>query len=181
MKVLVAYASKYGSTKGIADFIGDKLRERGAQVEVLEVDDVRNPVGYDAFVIGSALYMFHWMKEARQFVSRNHTILFTRPVWLFSSGPVGKETKDAKGRDLRDVSGPKEIDELKQLTKARDHRVFFGVLDPSKQGFLYRLVRRSEAAREAMPEGDFRDWEEIGTWASSIATELENVLKMTQR
>jgi menaquinone-dependent protoporphyrinogen oxidase len=61
MKVLVAYASKYGSTKGIADFIGEKLRQQGIRVDVQEVRSVKNAGDYDAFVIGSAVYMFHWL------------------------------------------------------------------------------------------------------------------------
>jgi menaquinone-dependent protoporphyrinogen oxidase len=176
VKVLVACASKYGSTKGIADFIGEKLRQQGMQVDVQEVGAVRNAAEYNAFVIGSAVYMFHWLKEAKQFVSKNSALLATRPVWLFSSGPVGTQSKDAKGRDLLEVSGPKELDELRALVKPRDHRVFFGALDGARLtgtiGFAYKLARRSQAAREAMPEGDFRDWKEIEAWANSIAGEL---------
>jgi len=176
MKILVAYASRTGSTKGIAEFIGDKLRGRGIQVDVQEVHDVRNPGDYDAFVIGSAVYMFHWVKEARQFVSRNRTLLSSRPVWLFSSGPVGPQAKVSEGRDLRDVSGPKEIDELREMAKPRDHRVFFGALFGdrlgSTLGFTYKLIRRSKAARESMPEGDYRDWKDIEVWASSITRAL---------
>lgn len=177
MKVLVGYASKYGSTKGIAEFIGEKLRQKGMQVDVQEVGTVRNAADYDAFVIGSALYMFHWMKEAKQFVSKNRTLLVSHPVWLFSSGPVGTQPKDAKGRDLLEVSGPKELDELRALVKPREHKVFFGALDGSQlkgtTGFFYRMARRSEAARESMPEGDFRDWKGIEVWADTIAGGLE--------
>jgi menaquinone-dependent protoporphyrinogen oxidase len=178
MRVLVAFASKTGSTKGIADFIGEKLRGHGLQVDVQDVGSVRSAGDYDAFVIGSAVYMFHWMKEAKQFVSRNGVMLVNRPVWLFSSGPVGAQSKDAQGRDLLEVSGPKELEELRALVRPRDHRVFFGALDGSRltgtMGFTYRMVRKSKAAREAMPEGDFRDWKNIEAWAISIARALEN-------
>jgi len=177
MKVLVACASKYGSTKGIADFIGEKLRQQGMQVDVQEVRSVKNAADYDAFVIGSAVYMFHWLKEAKQFLSKNSVLLINHPVWLFSSGPVGTQPKDAKGRDLLEVSGPKELDELRDLVKPRDHKVFFGALDGTRLtgtiGFAYKLARRSQAAREAMPEGDFRNWKEIEAWAGKIAGELE--------
>jgi menaquinone-dependent protoporphyrinogen oxidase len=177
MKVLVAYASKYGSTKGIAEYIGEKLRQHGMQVDVQEVGSVKNAGDYDAFVIGSAVYMFHWLKEAKQFVSKNSMLMVNHPVWLFSSGPVGTQSKDAKGRDLLEVSGPRELDELRALVKPRDHRVFFGALDGTRLtgtiGFVYKLARRSQAAREAMPEGDFRDWKEIESWATSIVQELE--------
>jgi menaquinone-dependent protoporphyrinogen oxidase len=176
MRVLVAYASKTGFTKGIAEFIGERLREHGAQVDVQDVNSAKNLAGYDAFVIGSALYMFHWLKEAKSFVSNNRALLCTRPVWLFSSGPVGTKTTDAQGRDLRAVSGPKEIDDLQEAVKPRGHQVFFGALDGSRltgaTGFAYKMARRSQAARESMPEGDFRDWKEIASWVNGIAEAL---------
>lgn len=177
LKVLVAYASKYGATKGIAEFIGEKLRQRGVDADVQEVGKVKDVKAYDAFVIGSALYMFHWMKEAKRFVSSNSSSLASRPVWIFSSGPVGKEAKDKEGRDLKKVSGPKELEELRGKVNFREHRVFFGALDGSRltgtMGFFYRMARRSEEARASMPEGDFRDWNEIESWVASIAEALK--------
>ncbi len=68
--------------------------------------------GYDAFVVGSAVYAAHWQKEAAAFVQRNRTVLATRPVWLFSSGPLGTVATDAKGRDLTVAAEPKEIAEF---------------------------------------------------------------------
>ena len=178
MKVLVAYASKTGFTKGIAESVGDRLRQRAFQVDVKEVKGAGDPRGYDAYVVGSALYMFHWVKEAKEFVSRNRAILADRPVWLFSSGPVGTKATNQKGEVLLEVSGPKEIDELRDWVKPRDHRVFFGGLDGSRLtgsiGFFYRLAMRSKSARDEMPEGDFRDWKTIEAWADGIADSLRS-------
>jgi len=178
MRVLVAYASKAGSTKGIAEFIGERLRERGVPTDVYDVSSVQRPEDYSAFIVGSAVYMFHWIKEAKQFVLKNQATLTGRPVWLFSSGPIGLQKTNPKGQDLADVSvsGPKEIDELSEAAKPRDHRVFFGALDGDKlggaMGLTYKFMRRSKAVRESMPEGDYRDWEEIEFWADGIADEL---------
>jgi len=178
MKVLVTYASKTGGTKGIAERIGETLRARGLQVDVLEVDSGKDVNGYDVFVVGSAVYMFHWMKEAKQFLSHNKEAFVGKPVWLFSSGPVGTDRVNAKGQDLLDVSvsGPKELAELHAMTNFRDHRIFFGALDGSKltgvTGMMYRMARRSEEARKSMPEGDFRDWADISDWAGDIADAL---------
>ncbi len=89
MPVLVAYASKHGATAGIAERIAERLRAAGLEAEARPVKAVRDVAAYDAFVIGAAAYMFHWMKEATAFVRRHRTLLATRPVWLFSSGPLG--------------------------------------------------------------------------------------------
>jgi menaquinone-dependent protoporphyrinogen oxidase len=91
-------------------------------------------------------------------------------VWLFSSGPLGPEDKDARGQDLRVVMEPKEIAEFNETIKPRDHRVFFGALDRNTLGFTDRLVLKLPANRgDALPEGDFRDWGEVAAWAISIA------------
>jgi menaquinone-dependent protoporphyrinogen oxidase len=176
MRVLVAYASKYGSTKGIAEFIGQKLGEVRVSVQVSAVDNVGIAGGYDAYVIGSALYMGHWMKEAKQFLSKNRDAMAGHPVWLFSSGPVGIKATDAKGRDLLEVSGPTELEELKVLVNPRDHRVFFGAFDGANlkgaYALFYKMAQRSQSARESMAEGDFRDWKLIEAWVGSIASAL---------
>jgi menaquinone-dependent protoporphyrinogen oxidase len=172
MSVLVAYVTKHGSTQGIAERIAAILRVRGLAVELKPIKAVREPAKYDAFVIGAAAYMGSWLKDAAEFVRRNQAVLETRPVWLFSSGPLAAETRDAQGRDLKVVSKPNEFVELKEAIKPRDIRVFFGALDPSKLGFAERLIRSLPAGRALLPEGDFRDWEEIEAWAESIAQEL---------
>jgi len=180
VKVLVAFASKHGSTKGIADFIGLKLRQRGFDADVIAVNDHHDLRDYDAFVIGSAVYMFHWMKEAKEFALKNRSVLFKRPVWLFSSGPTGTSQTNAKGRDLLDpsVSGPKELDELKEELHYREHRIFFGAFDPKDLDFFSRQFFKSATIREATPIGDFRNWKEIETWANEIADSLEEISKV---
>ncbi len=181
MKILVAFASKHGSTKGIAEFIGGEIRQRGFEVDVISADKVRDLRPYDAFVIGSALYLGRWMKEARQFALKNSAVLSARPVWLFSSGPTGTNPKDSKGNDLLDpnVSGPKELDELKEAIRFRDHRIFFGAFDPKDLDFFSRQFFKSASIREATPIGDFRDWKEIEAWSASIAQSLQEISRAT--
>jgi menaquinone-dependent protoporphyrinogen oxidase len=168
LKAIVVYASKYGFTKGIAEFIAEKLRQQGTQAEARPVDAVHNPGDYDALVIGSAVYMTHWLKEATEFVQRNRAVLANRPVWLFSSGPLGNS---ASANDPK--LEPKEIAELKEAINPREHRVFFGALDASKLGFAHQMMRKLPAARALFPEGDFRNWNDIEVWASGIARALE--------
>jgi menaquinone-dependent protoporphyrinogen oxidase len=172
MRVLVAYASKHGATQGIAERIAQTLTASGQPAQARPVKAAGNLPDYDAFVIGSAAYMGSWLKEETEFVRRNRALLASRPVWLFSSGPLGTKATDAKGQDLKTVSEPKEFAEFKTSIQPRGMRVFFGVLDPSKLGFSERIVRSMPAGREVLPEGDFRDWQEIEAWAAQIAQEL---------
>lgn len=172
MRVLVTYASRHGSTKEIAEHIAEKLQASGMEAEAQPVEAARDLETYDAFVVGSATYYGHWLKEATAFVKQNSDALASWPVWLFSSGPLGAEPRDAEGRDLLEVSEPREIPELREAVNPRDHRVFFGVLDPGKLKFSERAVRKLPAGRAALPEGDFRDWNDIEAWAAGIAHEL---------
>jgi menaquinone-dependent protoporphyrinogen oxidase len=171
--ILVAYASKHGATRAIAERIADRLRAAGQQAEARPVRAAGELAGYDAVVVGSATYAGHWLKEAAEFVRRNRAVLATRPVWLFSSGPLGTQATDAKGQDLRVAAEPKEVAEFREAIGPRDHHVFFGVLDPGKLGFAERALRKLPAGRALLPEGDFRDWQEIEAWAESIAHNLD--------
>ena len=161
MAVLIVYASKHGSTQGIAECIAEQLRQLGKQAVARPVDAVEDPSSYDALVIGSASYYGSWMKEATEWVRRSRAVLVQRPVWLFSSGPLGTEVKDAEEQ-------PKEIAEFQQAIRPRDRRIFFGALDHSKLTFAERMMAKAVRA----PEGDFRDWEAIEAWAASIARDL---------
>lgn len=173
MTILVAYASRYGATRQIAERIADQLRATGLEAEARSVKSATYLADYEAFVIGSAVYFGSWLKEAAAFVRQNRADLAGRPVWLFSSGPISTTTTDAEGRDLREVAVPKELAEFRDALGPRDHRVFFGKLDRGQLGFVDRLV----ASMPAFPgaEGDFRDWQDIDAWAERIAQELTEV------
>ena len=172
MSTLVAYASKHGATQGIAERIAATLGAAGQEAEVRPVGAVDDLTGYDAFVVGSAVYDRHWRKDAWQFVLGDRAVLASRPVWLFSSGPLGPEATDPQGRDRRLVAEPEEITEFREVIAPEGHRVFFGALDPSKLGIGERAIRKLPAVGAALPEGDFRDWAEIEAWASGIAHHL---------
>lgn len=175
MRVLVAYASRHGATRGIAERIADTLRAAGLDTELQPAASVRNVERYDAFVIGSAAYMFHWLDDATSLVRRNGAVLAARPVWLFSSGPLGTEPTNAEGVDQKEASIPKEIAELSGAIHPRDHRVFFGAVEAGRKpiGVAERLMALMPAAHDALPKGDFRDWPEIVGWATAIARDLE--------
>jgi menaquinone-dependent protoporphyrinogen oxidase len=161
MRVLVAAASRYGGTAGIAEAIARRLEDEHLDVDVVPVEDVEDVAGYDAVVLGSAVYAGRWMKSARHFVDENAAGIVSKQTWLFSSGPVGNPPKP-------DDEGAVKLGDLLTKTGAHEHRVFAGKLDKSRMTFGDRAVVTAFRS----PEGDFRDWEEIAEWAEDIAEAL---------
>jgi menaquinone-dependent protoporphyrinogen oxidase len=158
MKVLVCAASKYGATSEIAQAVADVLAERGC--EVLPPEKVGTVEEFDAVVLGSAVYMGQWMKPARELAERSADALAARPVWLFSSGPVGEPAKPA--------DNPVDVTKILQASKARDHQIFTGKLAKKHLSFPDRAMASAIRAQE----GDFRNWAEIRAWATGIADAL---------
>jgi len=174
MKVLVGYATRHGATAGIAERIGERLRAAGLEADVAPVGTVRYPAPYDAFVIGAAAYTSQWLPEATAFVERHRDLLASRSVWLFSSGPLGIEPVNEQGQDQLVATVPKEFPRLRSFVHPRGEQVFFGALDLTAPpvGLAARFVRLMPAARDGLPQGDFRDWAAIEAWADGIAREL---------
>jgi menaquinone-dependent protoporphyrinogen oxidase len=163
MNVLVTVASRHGATREIADAIGRGLAAAGVGAVVLPPGRVTSLDRYDAVILGSAVYAGHWLDEAKRFVERQHEALARRPVWLFSSGPIG----DPPVPDTDSV----DLAALRELTGARDHRTFPGKLDKGRLGFGERAIARVVRAAE----GDYRPWSEIEAWATGIARVLQAV------
>jgi menaquinone-dependent protoporphyrinogen oxidase len=160
MKVLVCAASKYGATSEIAKRVGEVLAAKGLEVFVVPPEQAGAIEQFDAVVLGSAVYMGQWMKPARELAERSAAALASRPVWLFSSGPVGEPAKPA--------DNPVDVSKILQSTKARDHRIFTGKLVKKQLSFPERAMASAIRAQE----GDFRNWAEIREWATSIADTL---------
>jgi menaquinone-dependent protoporphyrinogen oxidase len=160
MKVLVSAASKYGATGEIAQAVADVLAAKGLQVTVAPPDQVGAIEQFDAVVLGSAVYMGQWMKPARELAERQAAALAARPVWLFSSGPVGESAKPAEN--------PVDVSKILEATRARDHGVFTGRLVRKHLSFPDRAMASAIRAQE----GDFRNWAEIRDWATGIADTL---------
>jgi menaquinone-dependent protoporphyrinogen oxidase len=163
MNVLVAFASKNGATAEIAAAIADRLRASGLDVDCREAADVTSLDPYDAVVLGSAVYMKRWRVGARRFLRRHAKALARRPLWVFSSGPVGDPAGDnaawaEPGRTIRRV----------EAIGAHEHVVFAGRVPVDGQGPFDRRM-----AEDTPPEfRDRRDWHAIRTWADGIASQL---------
>lgn len=162
-RVLVAVASRHGATAELAEVVAAGLRAGlgpGAFVNVRAAGTVDDVAGYDAVVIGSAVYFGHWLPEARDLLLRCALALWERPVWLFSSGPLG--VPPLPPDELLDV------DEVVVQSRCRGHRIFPGRLDRSLLGFPERAVVTALHA----PEGDFRDPGTARAWGAAVAAAL---------
>lgn len=160
MHVLVSVASRHGSTAELAIALANALEAEGVTTTVLAPEAAVSLDGYDAVVIGSAVYMGHWLEAARRWAERNAAALRERPVWLFSSGPVGDP--------LRPTEDPVDIAALMPLTGALEHRILPGRLVRRELGFSEKAI----AAAVRVAEGDFRSWEDVRSWGRAIARQL---------
>jgi menaquinone-dependent protoporphyrinogen oxidase len=164
--ILVAYASKHDSTGEIANAIGETLRKiEGFQVDVQSAEIIESVAGYDAVVLGSAVYAGQWQKAAAEFLKRFEAELSQRPVWLFSSGPTGEGDPKAL---MNGWTFPESLKPVAENIKPREIAVFHGKLDPADLNFFERSVVKMVHA----PMGDARDWPMIEGWATGIAEAL---------
>jgi menaquinone-dependent protoporphyrinogen oxidase len=163
MKVLVAYASKNGSTEEIADAIGVSLRNSGIEVDLADAGEVASLVGYDGVVLGSAVYMKHWRKDAGRFLWRHGNELGRMPFWVFSSGPAGDPADD----DPAWSEPPRIVHKVERLG-VRGHVVFGGRLPVEPHGPIEKAMVEKTPPRFS----DRRDWERISAWSTAVAAEL---------
>jgi menaquinone-dependent protoporphyrinogen oxidase len=156
-RVLVAHASRHGSTAEIAEAIGAQLRGHRLEVDVRAMHEVDTVYPYDAYVLGSAVYMGSWLREARHFVDEHYELISTRPAWIFSSGPIGDPP--SAGAETFDAT------DLTADLHAVEHKLFDGRLDHH----ALRLGERALTRAMRVPDGDYRDWAAISSWADEIA------------
>jgi menaquinone-dependent protoporphyrinogen oxidase len=164
-KVLVAYASKHGSTAEIAGKIGEALTQSGLDVDVKPVNKVKDLAPYQVVILGSAVYIGMWRKDAVRFVKANQSALADRKVWIFSSGPTGE------GDPVELLHGwrlPKKVEPIAEAIRPRDIAVFHGNVDVARlSGMEKMMIGKVEA-----PVGDFRDWGMINAWAEGVAADI---------
>ena len=162
-KVLIAYASKRGSTAEIAQAIAESLREPGHEVDCVEAGTVAEVGGYDAVVLGSAVYMRRWRGDARHFLRKHRRALEGMPWWVFSSGPTGDPARD----NAAWTEPGHTMHKVEQLG-AREHVVFGGSVPKEPHG----RIERSMVENTPTEWRDRRDWVEIRAWARGIAAQL---------
>lgn len=160
--VLVAYATKNGSTAQIAEAVAEVLRKDGLAAEALPAGSVTDVAPYDAVVVGGGLYAGRWHRDARRFVRHHRRALTGRPVWFFSSGPLDASASE---RDIPPVPGVRRAMDKLDVT---GHVTFGGRLEEGARGRVARMIVRSGKG------GDFRDFAAIESWAAGVAKALRD-------
>lgn len=161
MKILIVTASKHGSTTEIARILGEELTARGHQATLADAGEPVEVAPFEAVVLGSSIYAGHWRKPARRFVDHHRAELQARPLWLFSSGPLGEAPKPG--------DEPVEVAEVLESTGAREHHLFGGKLDKEDLNIGERAILKAVK----VPFGDFRDWDDVRAWAAAISGALD--------
>lgn len=157
-RVLVAYASKHGSTAAIAETIARELRRCGLMVDCEPAAAVEDVTEYDGVILGSAIYVGRWLADGQGFLRRHEDDLVDMPVWLFSSGPIADPEDDEPRQDVL----PSRIARCAARIGARGHATFGGALRPGTPGVVEHFL----------PKGDWRDQDRIRGWADLIAADL---------
>lgn len=167
MRVLIGYASRFGSTRDIAKRIGEAVRADGIDVDVRSVDQISGIDGYDAVVFGSGVYDGSWTAQATELMRRHAATLARKPVWLFSVGSFGDQHPIVGGFIKKE---PREIGEFEEAIHPRGYRVFAGVVNLEHWPAWGRLLFEALGGHT----GDNRRWPDIDVWAKNIAQELRS-------
>ena len=165
MRVLVGYASRFGSTRDIAIRVANAIRAGGSEVDVRPVDEIPDVDRYDAMVFGSGVYDGSWTADATALMRRHAAALARKPLWLFSVGSFG-DSHPIVGALMK--KEPREIGELEHTLRPRDYRVFAGVIDLDHWPAWGRLLFKALGGHA----GDNRHWPEIDEWAAKIAAAI---------
>ena len=160
--VLVAYASRMGSTREIAAAIANELAQLDHTVTVASCAEAPDVDGFDAVVIGSAIYVQRWIPDAVRYLRRQAPYLTNRPTYLFQSGPCDT----SKGVD--GTPSPRSVRRITRKFGLSEPTTFAGRLDPARAtGRLTRWVATGSNA------GDFRHWSAVRDWAYTIGTDIQ--------
>ena len=164
-KILITYASRTGSTAGIAERIGKILTESGAEVDVLPMREVSDLAKYKAVIAGSAIQSQQWLPEAMQFLKAYREILASKTVVIFSICMTLAMPNGAKYRD--EVA--KWLDPVRQLVMPIDEGYFAGTLDINKiPGWMNKIKFHISVFLGVWKPGDHRNWSAINTWVKNL-------------
>lgn len=167
--VLVTYATRYGSTREVAESIAATLQKQGLTVEVQAASKVQSVESYSCVVLGTPFYVGQMLKDAKNFLARHQALLQKRPVFVFVVGPLEKE--EEKWQGVRDQI-EKEFAKYSWL-KPTEVKLFGGKYNPAKLNFLDNMLKSLPASPlYQIPESDARNWDDIQAWSESLAAKI---------
>jgi menaquinone-dependent protoporphyrinogen oxidase len=158
-RILVAYATKHGSTREVAEAVADTLRERGLDVDLEPANTIDSVDAYDGVVLGGSLYFGRWRGDAVRFLRRHRHVLEQRPTAVFALGPLTLKERDVRQAERQLAKALRKVPEVEPLSSA----IFGGVVEPEKLRFPF----------SRMPASDARDWDAVRAWATGLAERLE--------
>jgi menaquinone-dependent protoporphyrinogen oxidase len=168
-RILVTYASRTGSTAGVAEAIARTLAESGAQVDIHPMQDVTDLTPYQSVVIGSAIQGKQWLPEALQFVQAHQAELRQKHCATF----LVCMTLAMPGAEKYRQYVATWLEPVRALVRPVSEGLFAGALDISKiPSFADRLKFRLSVLAGVWSEGDYRDWEAIRRWTSNLTPML---------
>lgn len=170
-RILVAYATRAGSTIEVAAAIGEALSQRGFSVDVKPVKEKPSVDGYQAVVVGSAIRMGSWLPEAVNFIKDNQAQLSRIPTAIFTVHMLNRG-EDETSRQARQAYTAA----VRQVLSPVDEAFFSGKMDYSRLSFLDRTIAKAVEKQTDSRAGDFRDWEKIRSWAQELYLDLESVI-----
>ena len=162
-RILVAYATRNGSTAEIARAIGKELADAGLTVNVADIKTISTLTGYTAVVIGGPLYMGSVDGAVGKFVGKNRGQLQNLPVAAFVVG-LAPKNPDPKAAEQAMAALKRSLEPVMPVSSA----LFAGKLDPATVNFVMRKLL--EMAK--IPAGDFRDWNLIAAWARDLPAKM---------
>lgn len=173
-RILIIYASRYGSTAEIAEKIGNYIAEEGPEVEVLSYMEITDLHQYDAIIVGSPIRYEGWMPAAKAFVLDNLEYLNKIPVaYFFSCLALAIRTE---GTERKAAQYAEKLRVLSPQVKPIDIGRFSGVLEFSKMSLPLRIIFRIFGMIIGLKEGDYRDWDEIRRWSKNISSKLDALI-----
>ena len=161
-RILIVYASKYGSTAEIAEYIGQVLRNMGIEVDVSSVNAVNDISQYENIIIGSATRMDKLLSEAVKFATKNESKLRRMKTAYFIVGVTMKQNTPENREKVKGFLEP-----LCRICEPISIGLFAGKLDYNKVGFAWKMMAKADKSG-IMEEGDFRNWDSIRKWANEI-------------
>jgi menaquinone-dependent protoporphyrinogen oxidase len=163
--ILVAYASRYGSTREVAEAIAATLREHGLLVEVQAAGEVADLDEFGGIVLGGGIYMGRWHRDARGFARHFAEELAGLPVAVFALGPVDDEPGHRQGSEKQFRAAAAKLPFTPISSK-----LFGGAIDPRKLSFPFNR----------MPAADVRDWASVRAWAEELAGRFEAAVPLAR-